>query len=66
MESHRFVLEGDSISVTSSQGIATYPVNPKILGHEDLVREADKALYSAKEAGRNRTILDSHSIRGRD
>jgi len=66
MESHRFTLDDDTISVTSSQGIATFPVNPKILGHEDLVREADKALYLAKEAGRNRSVLDSHSIRGRD
>ena len=66
MEDHRFPLADEEISVTSSQGIATFPVNPRIVGHEDLVREADKALYQAKEAGRNRSVLDPHSIRGRD
>jgi diguanylate cyclase (GGDEF)-like protein len=66
MESHSFKAGDEKVFVTSSQGIATFPVNPGILGHEDLVRVADKALYQAKEAGRNRSVLDPHSIRGRD
>jgi diguanylate cyclase (GGDEF)-like protein len=66
LESYRFAQGDGSIAVTSSQGIATYPVNPKIVGHEDLIREADKALYLAKDSGRNRSVLDPHSIRGRD
>jgi len=66
MESHRFPAGDAWLGVTSSQGIATYPVNPRIVGHEDLIREADKALYQAKQAGRNRSVLDPHSLRGRD
>lgn len=66
MEAHPIPVENARLSVTSSQGIATYPVNPRIHGHEDLIREADKALYQAKQAGRNRSVLDPHSLRGRD
>jgi two-component system cell cycle response regulator len=66
LESHAIPLGDGSISVTTSQGIATYPVNQRIVGHEDLIREADKALYLAKEAGRNRSVLDPQSIRGCD
>ena len=66
MEAHPIRVENARLSVTSSQGIATYPVNSRIHGHEDLIREADKALYQAKQAGRNRSVLDPHSLRGRD
>jgi len=63
MEAHSFQLGEEAVRITSSQGIATFPVNPRILSHEDLVKESDKALYLAKEAGRNRTVLDPRSIR---
>ena len=39
--------------MTVSIGIATYPA-PGVDSPGDLVREADKALYKAKEAGRDR------------
>ena len=66
MESRLLGLAGSAVTVTSSQGIATYPVNPGITSHDDLLRLADRALYQAKESGRNRSVLDPHSIRPRD
>lgn len=66
MESHVFDLASSPVTVTSSQGIATYPVNPGITRHDDLVRLADSALYLAKDSGRNRSVLDPKSIRSRD
>ncbi|NIM03562.1 diguanylate cyclase [bacterium] len=41
--------------VTVSIGIATYPIDTK--NAQDLVNCADKALYRAKEKGKNRTCL---------
>jgi len=66
MEAHVFDLGGRSVIVTSSQGISTYPVNPLISDHDDLIRVADRALYEAKASGRNRSVLDPSSIRTRD
>jgi diguanylate cyclase (GGDEF)-like protein len=54
----RFPGEYHDIRLTISLGVATYPHN-KIRTVDDLIREADRALYNAKEKGRNRveTIL---------
>jgi len=54
----RFPGEYHDIRLTISLGIATYPHN-KVKTVDDLIREADRALYNAKEKGRNRveTIL---------
>ena len=39
--------------VTVSLGVATSE-DTSLISHEDLIRFADKALYTAKEKGRNR------------
>lgn len=48
---------GTYVSVTTSQGIAEYPSHAKDV--EALKEFADKALYAAKEAGRNRAAIYS-------
>ncbi|OKP90422.1 sensor domain-containing diguanylate cyclase [Paenibacillus sp. P32E] len=44
-----------AMKVTSSQGIAHYPSHGDSL--EELLEQADRAMYSAKGQGRNRTII---------
>ncbi len=45
--------EGTEMALTISLGVAAFPM-PKIRTIDDLIREADRALYRAKEKGRNR------------
>lgn len=54
----RFPGEYQEIHLTISLGVATFPHN-KVKTVDDLIRESDRALYNAKEKGRNRveTIL---------
>lgn len=46
---------GQSISITVSIGLATYPVHAQEV--QMLVSDVDKALYKAKESGRNRVCI---------
>jgi diguanylate cyclase (GGDEF)-like protein len=46
--------------LTVSIGLATYPEHG--LSAEEILNRADKALYFAKESGRNRTIIYNESI----
>ena len=46
--------------ITLSLGISSYPEHGSTL--EDLLDRADKALYSAKKTGRNRTVLYSEDL----
>ncbi|MFH1115792.1 MAG: GGDEF domain-containing protein [Pseudomonadota bacterium] len=51
------VKDGDqSIAVTISVGATSYP-EADVEGEQDLVKLADDALYSAKESGRNRVVI---------
>jgi diguanylate cyclase (GGDEF)-like protein/PAS domain S-box-containing protein len=43
--------------VTISLGIAAYPPHQKVRTCEDLLIRADQALYAAKHAGRNQTVV---------
>jgi len=44
------------IDITVSIGVATMTPNSR-LNYEDLVHNADKALYAAKQQGRNRVVV---------
>ncbi len=46
---------GKEISLTVSIGIATYPECGRVI--QDLINSADKALYTAKQTGRNRVCV---------
>ncbi len=56
IELHPFAHEGKRIPVTVSIGVGIMP-NPKIQTPESLLAVADKALYDAKRAGRNRVVM---------
>ncbi|MBI5755405.1 MAG: diguanylate cyclase [Nitrospirae bacterium] len=54
------VLKGETVYVTVSTGIATFPGDAS--SREGLVDAADQALYFAKKKGRNKTILYGETI----
>lgn len=54
IESYNFVFNGQQIKVTMSMGVAGYPEDGTM--RRSLIEKADKALYKAKEEGRNRVI----------
>jgi diguanylate cyclase (GGDEF)-like protein len=57
---HEFVFEGRRISVTISLGVAELADN---VGTPDvLLARSDKALYAAKQQGRNRTVCFADSL----
>jgi diguanylate cyclase (GGDEF)-like protein len=56
IERHAFTLDAATVPVTISIGIAVYPEGGRDL--TSLVARADKALYRAKQAGRNRVSDD--------
>jgi two-component system cell cycle response regulator len=43
----------ENLSVTLSLGVATFP-SSKVVDIDSLFRQADEALYRAKQSGRNR------------
>ena len=53
VEMYEFIISNEiKINISISIGVATYPDNVKDL--EDLIKQADTALYSAKRSGRNK------------
>ena len=51
----------DFPNTTISLGVATYPHDGTDM--QDLIRKADAAMYSAKQAGRNKAIKYSSNIK---
>lgn len=51
------------IRVTASIGVSEYPVDGTV--YEELMRKADKALYLAKEKGKNRHIIYEERLHGK-
>jgi diguanylate cyclase (GGDEF)-like protein len=56
VEKLNFKTEKDSFSITASMGIACY-AHASAITEDMMIEQADKALYHAKENGRNRTVL---------
>jgi two-component system cell cycle response regulator len=52
----------DAVPITISFGIASFPSHGETAA--SLLHAADEALYSAKESGRNRTVIHSPALRG--
>jgi diguanylate cyclase (GGDEF)-like protein len=57
LERHRFVFEGARIPLTASLGVAVWPTDGR--EPEVLLSSSDRALYAAKQAGRNRVVAAS-------
>jgi diguanylate cyclase (GGDEF)-like protein/PAS domain S-box-containing protein len=55
-----FVIEGRSFSVNCSMGVSIFPQHG--LDSETLIQNADAAMYSAKESGRNRFTFFSEEM----
>jgi diguanylate cyclase (GGDEF)-like protein len=62
-----FIDEVEPTRITVSAGVATYPAGPEIDSMDALVRAADKALYRAKDAGKDCVALhEPHADPDRD
>jgi diguanylate cyclase (GGDEF)-like protein len=57
VQGNRLVFEGAKIHMTASFGLAVWPRDAK--DPEGLLAAADRALYAAKQAGRNRVVVAS-------
>ena len=56
VEAYKFIYDGSNIPVTISVGVAVLP-DPAVKDANELVSQADQALYKSKHAGRNRVTL---------
>lgn len=58
--SQNFSLEGHCISITVSIGISIYPTDGKTV--DNLIKNADTAMYRAKESGRNQFFIYQREV----
>jgi len=56
-----FVIEDETVQVSGSIGITLFPLDAS--APEDLMRNADQAMYAAKKAGRNRVSFYTSDMR---
>jgi len=59
IKSHKTKVDEASVSVTLSLGVAEY--HPDLANHGELIALTDKALYAAKQGGRDRTVAADES-----
>jgi len=57
IETHAFIYEGKRLPITTSMGVAE--LTSSIESASTLLKAADKALYAAKQGGRNRVVVAS-------
>jgi diguanylate cyclase (GGDEF)-like protein len=50
-ESQVLIHEGEVLNATLSAGVAVYPLHGTT--SDEIIRKADRAMYAAKDAGRN-------------
>lgn len=56
LEQTKFEFEGVNIPLTASFGVAEYTVEKTL---QELIEKADRAMYQAKQAGKNRVVASS-------
>lgn len=61
LEKHLFLYEGRGYALTISVGVAT-ATGTEIVTTQELIRQADKALFSAKQRGRNRVVAGPEGV----
>ena len=61
-EEHIYKYKESLVRITTSAGVASAPANPQVHDENELLKAADQALYRAKQASRNRVILDRASM----
>lgn len=59
--SHTFMVNGQEFSITASAGLASYPLDGS--DSETLVKNADIAMYKAKDKGKNRYSLCTENMK---
>lgn len=61
VEEARVKVRDIELSITASFGVSNYPLNA--YSEENLIKTADRALYKAKESGRNRVAISNENLK---